>query len=195
MPDTELPELEASVRPTVDFVLFSICGLVNHIIADPGIVLENLVPADPQAAALQRGKLIVATAPKGTNIGVDSDYRNHIFTLTCKGKEPIGNELLIRIPIGLRFYLVVGDDGKAPEDTAARSFYAETVPGYNIVPHFAPANTDEGQAYPELLLLVTPEPPRQKTFTEIKQMTRDKEFATLTEAQQNLLQDLEKAYK
>jgi hypothetical protein len=174
---------EVSLQPTGSENIRAICGVDAHIIADPAITFTNLALA-PQ----QRGKLIRVTAPNG-KIKVDSNADTHLTTLTFTADaQSTVPEMLIRVPSGVRFFKV------HTEPQTQSMFYAETAHGFNIVPMHLEMGKETNQAYEELLLLTTPEPPRQKSKAEIEAM-KPKNFVILTVDQKNARVDQNKLHE
>jgi hypothetical protein len=96
------------------------------------------------------GRLLLARVKEGS-IKVDIHLDKHqvcLSTVNASGNE----ELLIRIPIGVRLFKVKAKGGSF--------FYYEASDGFNIVPLFIPKGTDKDQKVQEVVLAVSPVPPR-----------------------------------
>jgi hypothetical protein len=104
----------------------------------------------PPVSSPFAGRLVLATAKQGS-IKVQVDLKNHKVRLNVS-KSGNEKELLIRLPIGVRLFKVTVSDGYF--------FYYETAEGYNVIPFYVKKGTDPGQKMQELILVVSPVPPR-----------------------------------
>jgi hypothetical protein len=104
----------------------------------------------PPSDSPYAGRLVLVISKTGS-IGVKIDYEPHMVTLSVV-EGGADNQLLLRIPIGVRIFNIKTADGDF--------LYYETSDGYNILPYLNAKGTDPGQKLQELLLLVSPVPPR-----------------------------------
>jgi hypothetical protein len=123
-----------------------ICGSTGHVVAAKGITLYS-VNVPPES-----GKLIVAVADSDIQVWID--LPTHTTTMKASGMGTENKQLHIRVPVGVRIFLV-----EQPADQGA-TFVSETSDGYNIVPLYLPKGSEVGQCVQELVLATTHVPPR-----------------------------------
>jgi hypothetical protein len=109
---------------------------------------EQLEFTVPPPNSPNAGRLLLARTKAG-GIKVRILMKKHKVELKID-KASVENELLIRIPIGVRLFRIHGTN----------RLYYETAEGYDVVPLHFPKGTDPDQTAQELVLAVSPVPPR-----------------------------------
>jgi hypothetical protein len=140
---------DISARPTI---LLS-CSGHGFIVANRDITFKVPAVGTPNA-----GRIILASVQLGT-LKPTVDTTNHRVCLRADKSaksDPVQSKLLIRIPIGVNIFQITTDD-----DSLLLLYY-ETADGLNVVPVSFPLNkdADQNQVLPELVLAVSPVPPR-----------------------------------
>lgn len=153
VPDLAIEDI--SERPTI---LFS-CGEGGRI-----LVKGDIAFSIPPTNSTNAGRLVLGSVKKGF-IKAEPDPKNHrvclsVVSAACEKAE--SNQLLIRIPPGINTFQVISGDHKF------LFLYYETGDGSNILPYLFPLGSDPNQTMPELVLIVSPVPPRDaSSATEI----------------------------
>lgn len=134
-----------------------------------GVFPPNLVEAvqfkAPPPDSPAAGRLVLVTSSRGgIQVKQQIDLTQHRVELSIGGNE---NQLLIRIPVGVRLFRVHVDGGFF--------LYYETSEGHNVVPVYIKNGTDQGQKMQELVLAVSPVPPRDPNLA-----TQEMKFTDLT---------------
>ena len=139
---------ETSTNPT--FLLS--CSGHGRIIPN-GPITFNV----PPVGAPNAGRIVLASVDRGT-LKPKVDTTSHSVCLFAEhsADDPVQSKLLIRIPIGVNIFKITDSNG------SVLFLYYETSDGLNVVPVSFPLNTDAdpNQVLPELVLAVSPVPPR-----------------------------------
>jgi hypothetical protein len=125
-----------------------------------------LIPSDsidftvPPSDSLCSGRLVLVTTKAGS-IRPSIDNKNHKVTLLVD-KTGNENKLLIRVPIGVRLFKVKLSDGFV--------LYYEAAQDHEILPTYIQmgTDTDQGQKVQEVVLVVSPVPPRDPALATAK---------------------------
>jgi hypothetical protein len=142
---SNIPDSELSIEDIAGPRLTLECGAGGGLVFPQNIEFKAPPPRSPNA-----GRLVLATAKTGS-ILVDIKLKEHrVFLNIVKGGDE--RDLLIRIPIGVRIFEVRAVGGFF--------LYYETMDGYNVIPLYIANGTDSGQTMQELVLAVSPVPPR-----------------------------------
>jgi hypothetical protein len=131
-------------------IAFFKCAMSGFITAVAGIGFER-VPVQHQPGKL----FIVSHAAK--EIDVNIDLTRHVTTLDTKAGPGPDQKMLLRIPIGVKFFEV-----PLATPGMARTFFFQSSDGYNTMPlHLARGDdTAGGQTVQELILVTSHVPPR-----------------------------------
>ncbi len=148
---------EASALQMLRAEIFFDCDKSGTILVAKGIELKRL------KLSSSIGK-IVRAKPTGGSIAVKIDITNHQTRLDLTlGAD--GDELHIRVPIGVRFVQIAPTSVEGYES----SFFYQANDGYNVLPHHQPIPNllDSTQKVPELVLVTSPVPPRSGPIRDI----------------------------
>lgn len=140
--------------PRHPLTVFFGCGIGGTITVT---TLANIDFTVPPSGSPFQGRLLLATAHNAnTSVRVQVDEASHVVTFTT---VPGGSDkVLVRIPIGVQLFEMTG----VPQKT----FYYECGSDHNILPHridYDPTKPEPGQTMVEVVLIVSPVPPRDAT--------------------------------
>ena len=144
MPRT-IADSELSIEDISGSTVMFECGVGGALVFPQSIEFKAPPPDSPDA-----GRLVLATTKTGS-IKAKIDLKSHLVSLQIV-KTGDERELLFRIPIGVRIFSVRAVGGFF--------LYYETMDGYNVLPLYIPKGSDSGQTMQEIVLVVSPVPPR-----------------------------------
>lgn len=161
MPDFEnAPHKDVTVAPMGAVHICFVCGPTGLILSANGIDLK-LLNID-----VNQGKIAKASTSAGSiHVSHLGDDGKHTTLLDVDMDSDEGDELHIRVPIGVSFFEITLAENLPSGYT--RAFFFQTEDGYNTIPKFLPLRAandpkyDPQQLVKEIVLITSHVPPRR----------------------------------